>query len=575
MNYTPEPLRLWPDNPTAVDLLGFADIAAPVLEAIVRERLDPVAIGVFGDWGSGKTTVLEIINSALADEPGTLVVFTRPWEYDPTLDARATLITEVLDALRKKVEEDSGLWEKTKSKFADLAKRIKWSKGITLAARSAVTFTLPDPGKLVEIFGEGEQVVDPTLQGFRAEFKLLMEELETIERVVVLVDDLDRCLPETVVMTLEAIKLFLSVEKMAFVIAADEMSVKLAIARHFDRDERGADMAANYLEKIVQIPLTVPALGQADTEAYLAMMLLDHHLDGDENALAAIAEHCSSRRRSSEEDVFDGFADGAIPTGAGSDLALAAELAPVLSERLDGNPRRLKRFLNAFWMRGDIAARRGVELDPRALAKLMVLERIEPYAFGQLLDWLGEGNLPEKLKDMEEGKLTEGPFAWWAELPPQLAETDLGPYLRLAAALRRRFDPRGGLPPELKKLLEGLSAEGVVERGAALKDLGDLAQTDKVLITREIVEVIRRDPSTQDALGESLAELLKEETIIGEITEMLRRISPSRVEPALVIALGGDGELPGALRELLEGWSEDSELQEMSRNAVKQVLGAT
>jgi hypothetical protein len=80
---------------------------------------------------------------------------------------------------------------------------------------------------------------------------------------------------------------------------------------------------------------------------------------------------------------------------------LAGELAPVLFEKLDGNPRRLKRFLNAFWVRSDIAARRGVALEPRTLAKLMVLERIEEDAFGQLLDWLGAGTLSENLRKLE------------------------------------------------------------------------------------------------------------------------------------------------------------------------------
>ena len=115
MSTPPDFLRLWPDNPTALDLLGFEDIAAPVLEAIARERLDPVAVGVFGDWGSGKTTVLEILNEQLKDQSDTLVVFTRPWEYDPTLDARATLITEVLEVVRAKAEADKGFWTKNKA----------------------------------------------------------------------------------------------------------------------------------------------------------------------------------------------------------------------------------------------------------------------------------------------------------------------------------------------------------------------------------------------------------------------------------------------------------------------------
>ena len=110
---------------------------------------------------------------------------------------------------------------------------------------------------------------DPTLQGFRRQFAEIMEseDLKPLERVVVLVDDLDRSLPDTVVETLEAIKLFLSVKKMAFVIAADEENVASAIeaardngaAHHLaavpgeDRPGAGAD----------------PGAGQGSTEEYL------------------------------------------------------------------------------------------------------------------------------------------------------------------------------------------------------------------------------------------------------------------------------------------------------------------
>src|SRR6266498_2331928 len=59
------PTPLWSDNPAARDLLGFADIAAPALEALARERLDPVTVGVVGWWGSGKSTILGLIERAL------------------------------------------------------------------------------------------------------------------------------------------------------------------------------------------------------------------------------------------------------------------------------------------------------------------------------------------------------------------------------------------------------------------------------------------------------------------------------------------------------------------------------
>ena len=50
-----QPTPLWADNPATTDLLGFADIAEPILEAVGRDKLDPVAVGIFGDWGSGKS----------------------------------------------------------------------------------------------------------------------------------------------------------------------------------------------------------------------------------------------------------------------------------------------------------------------------------------------------------------------------------------------------------------------------------------------------------------------------------------------------------------------------------------
>jgi KAP family P-loop domain len=573
------PLRLWPDNPTPLDLLGFGDIAAPVLEAIERERLDPVAVGVFGDWGSGKTTVLEILNEQLAAAKETIVVYTRPWEYDPTLDVRATLITEVLEAVRERAEKETAFWEKTKDKFAELAKRIKWSKAITLASKSAVTLTLPSPEKLLEIFGDKEEVADPTLQGFRAEFAELMGEFEKVRRVVVLVDDLDRCLPESVVGALEAIKLFLSVEKMAFVVAADEALVKSAIARHFDPSQQGGRMAGDYLEKIIQIPVTVPALGQGDTEAYLAMMLLDQHLDGDETALRAIASHCAERRQQGKPDVFREMPAGLLPEAAADDLALAGELAPVLFEKLDGNPRRLKRFLNAFWVRSDIAARRGVALSPRTLAKLMVLERIEEDAFGQLLDWLGAGTLVENLRKLEDGEQLEeaphGAFAWWTEMAPKLASADLAPYLRLAAALRRRSGPRTDLRADLAELLDKLGTDVLPERTAAQDKLGELAESDRRTMAREITEAIRLDPGLQVPLSEALTQLLREGLFTSEIVDGLQRLDASRVEAALILAIADEDPVPDEIRAVIRTWRETTRLNMIAKNAADEVLGGT
>jgi len=146
----------------------------------------------------------------------------------------------VLSAVREAVADDEGKIEGLGSTVVDhfkrLAKRIKWSKAISLAAKTAGGLTLPSIDELIGVLAdapEDEIPQEPTLQGFRDEFAELMAEPEQIRRVVVLVDDLARCLPPTVVATLEAIKLFLSVEKMGFVIAADRRLVAISIAERY------------------------------------------------------------------------------------------------------------------------------------------------------------------------------------------------------------------------------------------------------------------------------------------------------------------------------------------------------
>ena len=77
--------------------------------------------------------------------------------------------------------------------------------------------------------------------------------------LVVLIDDLDRCLPETTISTLEAIRLFLFLKNTAFVIAADDAMIKHAVRRHFKGVDD--DLVTNYFDKLIQLPIRVPPLG--------------------------------------------------------------------------------------------------------------------------------------------------------------------------------------------------------------------------------------------------------------------------------------------------------------------------
>lgn len=552
------------------------------MDALMRDRLDPVAVGVFGDWGSGKSTVLEIIGSDLAvdgrQEDGddseaaskVVLVPTRPWEYDPKVDPKATLIDEVLSGVRVAAEERKSGLGQIADKFEALAARIKWSKAITMVADSALTLSLPKVSDIADVFGPKEGPEDPTLRGFREEFGALMGELPEIERVVVLVDDLDRCLPETVVAALEAMKLFLSVQKMAFVIAADRRLVTLAIAKSYGSSAQGLEFARQYLEKMVQIPVTVPVLGLADTEAYLAMMLAQRELD--EETFRELIEHCNGRRQAGEARVLEGCQ---VPDEAGPAMQLAGVLAPVLSKRLEGNPRRLKRFLNAFWLRSAVAKRRGATLEPNALAKLLILEELEPVAFSQLISWLAEGELKERLEELENAKEDDGADGMreWAQVSPALAGEELGPYLRLAASLRSLSSPGGQLRSELRELLKELTATTQTKRKAARKSLAKLGSEDRVEMSRALCEIARTEPDQQDSAAESLEELIQDGALAAEIVLRLGEIDAEAVRPGLIVRISGDGPAKTDAISLVERWLTSGRLPEVSQAAAQTVVG--
>src|SRR4051794_16146434 len=125
-------VRLWSDEPSPVDLLAFGAVAETAVEAVLDERLDPVALRVSGPWGSGKSTILNLIEADLtqrgagqADEQ-IVIVRSDPWRYDPAVGAKATLISEVLSALQVELKRRGGASEKAEGLLRKLAKRVNW-----------------------------------------------------------------------------------------------------------------------------------------------------------------------------------------------------------------------------------------------------------------------------------------------------------------------------------------------------------------------------------------------------------------------------------------------------------------
>ncbi|MBB4383403.1 putative KAP-like P-loop ATPase [Bradyrhizobium sp. SBR1B] len=126
--------------------------------------------------------------------------------------------------------------------------------------------------------GNEEKNVPEAIHEFREEFRELLDEAK-IEQLVVMIDDLDRCLPSTAIETLEAaIRLFLFVPKTAFIIGADEGMIEYAVRQHFpDLPVSSGPLpyARNYLEKLIQVPFRIPALGTQETRTYVTLLLVE------------------------------------------------------------------------------------------------------------------------------------------------------------------------------------------------------------------------------------------------------------------------------------------------------------
>lgn len=398
------------DEPADIDLLSFDAVASAVSDALLDESLDPIALGLSGSWGSGKTSVLKLIGEQLKPDDGqatsTLVIWTDPWRYDPSIGAKESLIGEVLTALGDAIIEDDDVGGKAKKLLGRLVKRVDWGKALQVAAKSSITMTLPDLDSLLALVKPKPDEDDPEpisdMVEFRKEFALLLESdgLKHIRNVVILVDDLDRCLPPTVVATLETIRLFLAVPKMSFVIAADEVRIAEAIATHFPQtnstDVGEESPSKLYLHKIVQTSVPVPALSDFDTEAYLVLLQVKSGMapEGYRQLVDAVA---TARQEGSPLD------DVVALSGANYAAArvTATRLKPIVHEKTKGNPRRIKRFLNDLSIRQKIAAKRGIALNAAAIAKLMILESYFSDEFREVAGWLSNNSLRSNIRELE------------------------------------------------------------------------------------------------------------------------------------------------------------------------------
>ncbi|MDO8653484.1 MAG: P-loop NTPase fold protein [Undibacterium sp.] len=502
---------MWHDNETTVDYVNFNLVATACANLIREADGEPISIGISGGWGTGKSSLVRMVERELSppDEDSSanqfIVATFNPWLYQGFEDARTALLQIVGDAVLARAASNKTLFDKAQA----LLKRINFLRLTQLGGEVAATLITGVPvGLLGRAFDAGVTAMQNSsvsdglsaakavpsatkglldaakpislpqeIQEFRNSLEELLKELKIT--LVIFVDDLDRCLPKTAIATLEAIRLLLFLKRSAFVVAADDAFIRGAVRVHFAGTGIDDDIATNYFDKLIQVPLRVPRLGPNETKAYTALLFLENALKKknlDKTKFETAIQLVGERLRESWKDksVDLNFLESLVPqdnTELLGLMGLAERLAPLLlqASAVQSNPRLIKRFLNTVFLRKALAKPQGIDVDVQVLAKWHLLERCDETIANALADkvsantdgrvhLLREAEAAAEAVDVKlPAPFGDQPFAReWLQLPPKLGDFDLRPVLHLSRDSTIRDFGADELNQAGKQLRDGL-----------------------------------------------------------------------------------------------------------------------
>ena len=632
---------MWSDNESDIDLLQHGYLASAASRIVTDASLSPTSIGIFGDWGGGKSTLLKLIQRNLAPKGGVLTVSFNGWLFEGYDDAKSALMGTILDEIEDQISSKRTFPEKAKALLKRLLARVNWMRVATLTGKYGAPLLLGQPDaaaamaagdaalsqlkeketpsvedleKLAKSAPEGEANIRRNIRDFRRDFADLLAAAE-VKTLVVFIDDLDRCLPDTIIETLEAIKLFLFVPGTSFVIAADPRIVRYAVRLRFpELPGTETEVGRDYLEKLIQIPLPIPPLSGAEIESYMNLLFAQKRLQKEEFG-AVCSDIAGFRPTNISDRAFDVavcrtiLPDQTLEAKLEEDFNLVLQIAPVLTRGLSGSPRRTKRFLNTLLLRLDLANDRGIELDRRVMAKLMLLEYLREPFFRQLGTLqAAEGGRPPELAlaeksfrtaastDDEEAALNAeenpsgkarkaappknqssdqphldadvveqwGADAWmreWLRSDPQLEPVDLRPYFYVAREKVGEIDTPLRLSPHAAEVLNRLLDAGEITQTRALKDSANLSEAEAAAIFQQLAQRLRQAQVLDRSSPQSLVfkYVQNRPALLPQLLAVYSDLPESKLSTGTVPALWSTAkgtEVETAARTLLARWSK-------------------
>ena len=250
---------------TAREPLGLIPYA-DALTDFIKSCETPLTVGIQGDWGIGKTSLLNLVRHRLGakDKREYPTIYFNTWQY-AQLDGERHLTVALLGDLVRRIGELDTAPETSREQARSLLRkvgRMAASAGSQML-ESKVGFSIE---KAVEDGDDGDGLPDVlrSLQlvvEYKAEFERLVRSLlagkEAGSRLVVMIDDLDRIRPARALDLLASVKNFLDVPGCVFLLAVDYEVIQRGVAETMGVAERKRH-GKSYFDKIIQVPFNMP-----------------------------------------------------------------------------------------------------------------------------------------------------------------------------------------------------------------------------------------------------------------------------------------------------------------------------
>ncbi|AWI06731.1 KAP family P-loop NTPase fold protein [Clostridium drakei] len=595
---------MWLDRESEVDLLAYSPFAELITNIASNERLNPLTIGLLGSWGVGKSTLLKLVDENIKQIDPThekiVCISLNSWMFEGYDDAKSAIMESLLRALL----DNQPSFEKLKEEVKNLIKRIDLIRlgstaikhGVPLvmsyinpavATITAAQYLTGDKRKeliedLKKVWKEKKSDDNTTVENirlFRKEFEGLIKKSE-INNLVVMIDDLDRCTPDRVIETLEAVKLFLSVPRTTFIIAIDTQVIKYSVEKKYPKiSEDTIRFSDNYIEKIIQLPINIPELSETDIKNYLLLLICELFFkastkDDDkkikvENQLSVLLNKVKEKSVFINgikidldfiKNCFDKydkelFRDDSVEEFENI-FKIISGTSEVISSTLKGNPRQAKRFLNTFLIRKNLAEiyyKADKSFDYSILAKLMALEYIDDRLFKELYKWTITKNkaqvdiselkiltdiacnnkdFPEEYRKWSDKKIIK----WLKSDPVDVYKKDLSKYFYLT---RESLDINVSISDSLSKSeLEIFNKIVQGKRATAFSKLiKELKDNSAIKYTKVLDAMIEKFQDEITVLDKIQYVYINYPDYRVEIKDCIKRIKPIDITPVSVISL--------------------------------------